>query len=58
MKLAHESHCRSQYLSQMCVHSGPATFMEIDHEIISKVILSLPLIQEGSCKFLKKDLST
>ena len=23
------------------------TFMEIDHEIISKVILLLPLIQEG-----------
>ena len=27
--------------------SGPAPFVEIDHEIFSTVILSLPLIQEG-----------
>ena len=29
------------------VPSGPLAFMEIDHEIISTVILLLPLIQEG-----------
>ena len=37
------------------------SFMEIDHEIFSTVILSLPLIQEGqlsvsgSCQFLAKE---
>ena len=30
-------------------------FVEIDHEIFSTVILSLPLIQEGSCQFLAKE---
>ena len=29
--------------------------MEIDHEIFSTVILSLSLIQEGSCQFLGKE---
>ena len=32
------------------------SFVEIDHEIFSTVILSLPLIQEGlSCQFLAKE---
>ena len=31
------------------------SFVEIDHEIFSMVILSLPLIQEGSCQFLAKE---
>ena len=32
-------------------HRGPQhSFVEIDHEIFSTVILSLPLIQEGTCK--------
>ena len=30
------------------------SFVEIDPEIFSTVILSLPLIQEGSCQFLAK----
>ena len=30
-------------------------FVEIDHEIFSTVILSLPLIQESSCQFLAKE---
>ena len=29
--------------------------VETDHEIFSTVILSLPLIQEGSCYFLAKE---
>ena len=29
--------------------------MEIDREIFSTVILSLPLIQKGSCQFLAKE---
>ena len=31
------------------------SFVEIDHEIFSTVILSLPLIQEGHCQFLAKE---
>ena len=31
------------------------SFMEIDHEIFSMVILSLPLIQEGQLSVLAKD---
>ena len=31
------------------------SFVEIDHEIFSTVILSLPLIQEGSSQFLAKE---
>ena len=31
------------------------SFVEIDHEIFSTVILSLPLIQEGQCQFLTKE---
>ena len=31
------------------------SFVEIDREIFSTVILSLPLIQEGSCQFLAKE---
>ena len=31
------------------------SFMEIDHEILSLVILSLLLIEEGSCQFLSKE---
>ena len=31
------------------------SFVEIDHEIFSTVILSLPLIQKGSCQFLAKE---
>ena len=31
------------------------SFVAIDHEIFSTVILSLPLIQEGSCQFLAKE---
>ena len=31
------------------------SFAEIDHEIFSTVILSLPLIQEGSCQLLAKE---
>ena len=31
------------------------SFVEIDHEIFSTVIFSLPLIQEGSCQFLAKE---
>ena len=34
---------KSRVLSQ----PDPATFLEIDHEIFSTVILSPPLIQEG-----------
>ena len=30
----------------------------IDHEIFSMVILSLPLIQKGSCQFLAKECSS
>ena len=29
------------------LRSGPTTFMEIDHEIFSNVILFFPVIQEG-----------
>ena len=41
-------------------HDGPLlgrqySVMEIDHEIFSMVIRSLPLIQEGSCQFLEKE---
>ena len=33
--------------------SGPHSFVEIDHEIFSTVILFLPLIHlKGSCQFL------
>ena len=32
-------------------------FMKINPEIFSSVILSLPLIQEGSCQFLMKDFA-
>ena len=31
------------------------SFMEIDHEILSMVILSLPLIKKGSYQFLAKE---
>ena len=31
------------------------SFVEIDHEIFSTVILSLPLTQKGSCQFLAKE---
>ena len=31
------------------------SFVEIDHEIFSTVIVSLPLIQEGSCQFLANE---
>ena len=31
--------------------------MEIDHDIFSTVILSLLLIQEGSCQFLVKEIA-
>ena len=31
------------------------SFVEIDHEIFSTVILSLPLIKKGSCQFLAKE---
>ena len=31
------------------------SFIEIDHEIFSTVILSLLLIQEGQCQFLAKE---
>ena len=31
------------------------SFVEIDREIFSTVILSLPLIQGGSCQFLAKE---
>ena len=31
------------------------SFVEIDHEIFSTVILSLPLIQEGQLSFLAKE---
>ena len=31
------------------------SFVEIDHEIFSVVILSLPLIQEGQFQFLAKE---
>ena len=31
------------------------SIMEIDHEIFSRVILSLPLIQEGQLSFLAKE---
>ena len=55
------SRCRHQWHSRMCVRlhgkqkfagsitagSGNILFVEIDHEIFSTVILSLPLIQDG-----------
>ena len=31
------------------------SFVEIDHEIFTTVILSLVLIQEGQCRFLAKE---
>ena len=31
------------------------SFVEIDHEIVSMVILSLPLFKKDSCQFLAKD---
>ena len=31
------------------------SYVEIDHEIFSTVILSLPLSQEGHCQFLPKE---
>ena len=31
------------------------SFVEIDNDIFFTVILSLPLIQEGSCQFLAKE---
>ena len=31
------------------------SFVEIDHEIFSAVILSLPLLKKGSCQFLVKE---
>ena len=34
------------------------TFMEIDHEIISAVILLLPLIQEGLLSFTSESMCT
>ena len=30
------------------------SFVEIDHELFSTVILSFPLIKKGSCQFLAK----
>ena len=44
------SNCRSKFESQL----GHITFVEIDNEIISTVILPCPLIQEGSCQELVK----
>ena len=35
-----------------------STFMEIDHEIISTVILLLPLIQEGLLSVTSKSMCT
>ena len=37
---------------------GNVTFMEIDHEIISKVILTLSLIQEGLLSITGEDMCT
>ena len=36
-------------------HVRQHSFVEIGHEIISTSILSLPLIQEGSCQLLAKE---
>ena len=38
--------------------SGHITFAEIDHEIISKVIFSLPLIQERQWSVASKSIIT
>ena len=38
--------------------SGNISFMEIDHEIVSKVILSLPLIQKGQLSVSGKRMCT
>ena len=35
---------------------GLCTCVKFDHEIFSMVILSLPLIQEGSCQFWRKNV--
>ena len=31
------------------------SFVEIDHEIFSMILLSLPVIQEGHCQFLANE---
>ena len=36
--------------------SGPILLVEIDHEIISTVILLLPLIQEGSLSVTSENM--
>ena len=50
--------CASDWYQEV-VGSTPAGWqhssLEIDHEIVSTIILSLPLIQEGSCLFLAKE---
>ena len=54
---------RRQTGDQVVAGSTPQhSFVEIDHEIFSMVILSLPLIQEGQlsvlCTFFRQKLTT
>ena len=44
-----------RWLSWMRRPTGDQGVVEIDHEIFSTVILSLPLIEEGNCQFLAKE---
>ena len=44
--------------SAICKERGHITLVEIDHEIISKVILPLPLIQEGHLSITGKSMCT
>ena len=52
----------SAFVAQLDAHSmggltpaGLATFVKNTHQIFSTLILSLLLIQEGSCQFLAKE---
>ena len=40
------------------IQPGPTTIFPTDHEIVSMVILSLPLVKKGSCQSLAKDCTS